>query len=345
MSRHILILLYPHLVTIGIIVGFFVAAYVVYLVLLFSFRRFAKGPLFRRVVERLRLPTFLILFEAALFFSVYSLGLEDELENLIYRIILILFVLSLGWFIIRTLRTIFKYTVDLFAKDPKKRSSVIQLLFVYRIVVITVATLTLGGILMMFPVVKNVGFGLLGSAGVVGLVIGMAARPVLLNLIAGFQIALTKTINLEDAVFVEGDMGRIESIHLTHVVVRTWDLRRYVIPISQFIDKPFQNADLVSKEKIGSIFLYCDYRIPVEKLRKHFAELVESSPLYNGNFYKLHVLEMTEHTMQIRMIVTADDLGAAFDLRCYIREKMIEYIQKEFSYALPLVREIQRKET
>ena len=334
----------PHLINIGIALAFFVASYIIYRILFTVLLRMAKTELFRIVIKGIKKPLFWFFMEEAAFATIYLFDFNDKITTFLISIVLVLLVVNVGWIAIRTIRLLFHHTIAAYKKDPNRKSSVIQLQFVYRMLVIIVAILTIGGILVLFPSAKHLGVGLLGSAGIVGLVIGMAARPIFLNLMAGLQIAITKTINLDDAVVIEGDFGRIESIHLTYVVVRTWDLKRNIIPISQFIDKSFQNMDMKSKEKLGSVFLYVDYQMSVDLLRAKFAELVESSPLYNGTVYKLHVVEMTEQTMQIRLIMTGDDAPSTFELRCFIREKLIEFLQKEHPAALPVVREVQKEE-
>ncbi|MCP5469999.1 MAG: mechanosensitive ion channel family protein [Chlamydiales bacterium] len=335
----------PYLINLAIIAALFIAAYAAYRIVLFGFRRLTKNGLFRAVIEKLRLPALILAFELALFFSIFLIGFTDKIENFAYRLTLVLFVITIGWFVMRAVRASFRHVIDIFSNDPHRKSSVIQLLFVYRMILLAVTVLTIAGVLLMFPTAKHVGVGLLGSAGVAGLVIGMAARPIFLNLMAGFQIAITKTINLNDGVIVEGDFGRVESIHLTYVVVRTWDMRRHVIPISQFIDKPFQNTDLVSTEKIGTVFLYCDYHVPVDALRQKFDELLKSTPLYNGNVSKFHVVEMTEQCMKIRLLATANDRPLSFELQCYIRENMVKFLREEYPNSLPRVREIQCQES
>lgn len=332
----------PYIVSAGISLALFILAYILYHILIFSMKKMAKAPIGSHVVRGIRRPILALFMETAAFFSLYLFAFKDSFHHLFSLIILVLVVITAGWLLIRMTRLYFKYLIEGYKSDPQKKSSVIQIQFVYRLLVIAVAVLTIGGLLLLFPSAKNLGIGLLGSAGVVGIVIGMAARPIFLNLMAGLQIALTKTINLDDAVIIDGDFGRIESIHLTYVVVRTWDLKRNVIPISQFIDKPFQNLDLRSSEKLGSVFLYVDYRMSVDHLRKKFAEVVESCPQYNGTVYKLHVVDMTPSAMQIRLVMTAADATSTFELRCFVREKLIEFLQKEHSDFLPCVREIQK---
>ena len=286
-------ILFPHLVSTAIALAFFVAAYVIYRILVYSIKKMAKKPAGKVVAKGCRRPILALFMETAAFFSLFTFSLSEKVHKLFSITILVLVVITTGWLLVRSTRLYFKYLISNYINDPKKKASVIQIQFVYRMIVMALIVLTIGALLLLFPSAKNLGVGVLGSAGVVGIVIGMAARPIFLNLMAGLQIAFTKTINLDDAVLVEGEVGRIESIHLTYVVVKTWDMKRIVVPISEFIDKPFQNMDLKSKEKLSTAFLYVDYRMPVDILRKKFNELLKSCPHFNGSTSALHVFDMT----------------------------------------------------
>lgn len=196
----------------------------------------------------------------------------------------------------------------------------------------------IGAILFTFPTIRSIGAGLFASAGLAGLVLGMAARPTLGNLIAGIQIALTQPIRVHDAVVVEGEFGRVAELTTTYVVVRTWDLRHLVVPLSYFIEKPFQNWTRYSSELIGTVFLYTDYTAPVRLLREKYQEILESSPLWDGKVSTVQVTDAKETTMELRFLLSAANPSATFELRCYVREKLIDYLQQCHSNALPRTR-------
>ncbi|MCH9610473.1 MAG: hypothetical protein S4CHLAM81_01170 [Chlamydiales bacterium] len=330
----------PHLTRIAIAGALFLAAYILYHILFFTMKKVAKGTA-SKVVQGIRAPTLLLFFEAASFLSLFIFSLDAKPHKMIAMITLAFAVLTVGWLVIRTIRVYFKSIIELYKSDPKRKASVIQIQFIYRLLLIAISFITIGAILLLFPSAKQLGIGVLGSAGVVGLVIGMAARPIFLNLMAGFQIAITKTINLDDAIEIDGHPGRVESIHLTYVIVRTWDLKRHIIPISQFIDKAFQNLDLRNTEKLGAIFLYLDYRAPIKTIRTKFEELVQNAPQFNGSTLNLHVVDATANTIKLRLVMTGNDAASTFELTCHIREKLIEYIQKEHPESLPVVRELE----
>lgn len=160
-------------------------------------------------------------------------------------------------------------------------------------------------------------------------------QPFLTNLIAGIQIATTQPIRIDDAVIVEGEWGRIEEIGSTYVVVKLWDWRRMVLPLTYFIQKPFQNWTRESASLIGTAMVYVDYSAPIEVLRRKLEEIAAASPLWDRNVVNLAVTELSERTMQVRCLTSARNAGEAFDLRCEVREKMVAFLQEELPQALP----------
>lgn len=189
--------------------------------------------------------------------------------------------------------------------------------------------------LMTFPAVRQIGTSLLASAGVVGIVAGFAARPVLGNLIAGLQIGLSQPIRIDDVVIVENEWGVIEEITGTYVVVRIWDQRRLVVPLQYWIEKPFQNWTRNTSELIGTVFLWVDYRMPLAPLREALEQACENSPHWDRRFARLQVVEAGDKAMQLRCLVTAASASAAWDLRCHVREQLIDFIQREYPGYLP----------
>jgi small-conductance mechanosensitive channel len=193
---------------------------------------------------------------------------------------------------------------------------------------------------MLFQEVRHVGSSLLASAGIVGIIAGVAGQKSLANLFAGFQIALAQPMRQDDVVIVEGEWGRVEEITLTYVIVHIWDDRRLVLPLSYFIDKPFQNWTRTSAKLLGSIFVWVDYTFPVDEGRNALKQIIESSPLWDRRFWNLQVSDAGERTMQLRVIATAADSSKSWDLRCEVREKFIAYIQKNHPQSLPRLRAV-----
>ncbi|MDK3022342.1 mechanosensitive ion channel [Cupriavidus taiwanensis] len=193
-------------------------------------------------------------------------------------------------------------------------------------------------LLMTFPGARQVGASLLASAGVVGLIAGFAAKPVFSNMIAGLQLALTQPIRLDDVLIVEGEWGRVEEITGTYVVLRIWDERRLIIPLQYFIEKPFQNWTRSSAQLLGSVFFHVDYGMPLAPLRKELERIVHAAPEWDRRFFNLVVTDATERTMQLRVLCTAASSGLAWDLRCVVREGLIDFMQREYPQFLPRLR-------
>jgi len=192
--------------------------------------------------------------------------------------------------------------------------------------------------LMTFPGARQVGASLLASAGVIGIVAGLAAKPVFSNLIAGLQIALAQPIRIDDVLVVEGEWGRVEEITGTFVVLKIWDERRLILPLTYFIEKPFQNWTRHSAQLLGAVFIYVDYGMPLAPLRAEVERIVKAAPEWDGRFFNLRVTDATERTMQIRVLCTAATSGLAFDLRCSVREGLIDFMQREHPQFLPKMR-------
>jgi small-conductance mechanosensitive channel len=200
---------------------------------------------------------------------------------------------------------------------------------------VLVLLITVSAALMTFEPVRQYGISLFASAGVAGIVAGLAARPVLSNLIAGVQLAMTQPIRVDDAVVVEKEWGTIEEITSTYVVVRLWDWRRMIVPLTYFIEKPFQNWTREGSALIGSAMIYVDYRAPVGVIRDKLGAIVKASKNWDGNLVNLQVTDAKEQTMELRCLMSARSAGQAFDLRCEVREQLIDFLQKHHPEALP----------
>jgi len=213
-----------------------------------------------------------------------------------------------------------------------------RFLVLRRVTAVIIGFVTLSVMLMTFPSIRRLGLTMFASAGVAGLVVGLAARPMLTNLIAGLQIAFTQPIRIDDVVIVEGEYGRVEEISTTYVVIRIWDQRRLVLPLSYFIEKPFQNWTRVTADILGTVYLYADYTLPVEEVRKELLRILESSGLWDGKVWGLQVTEATERNLQLRALMSAADSSTAWDLRCHVREKLAAFLADCYPQCLPTAR-------
>jgi small-conductance mechanosensitive channel len=215
-----------------------------------------------------------------------------------------------------------------------------QVSVIRKIIVSTVIIIATGSILMLFDPVRQFGTSILASAGIAGVVLGFAAQKTLGNVLAGIQIALTQPLLIDDIVVVEGEFGQIEEITLTYVTVRTWDLRRLVLPITYFIEKPFQNWSRVSTELLGTVILYLDYQVPLGELRKELKRLLENNPKWDRRVCGLQVTNTTQSTIEVRALLSGTDPGKTFDLRCEVREGLIEFLRRDYPESLPRVRNV-----
>ena len=285
---------------------------------------------------------YLFLLIGVYIFLQAALPISTTLLEDIRRIATLGLIATLAWFsvaLMHALQEIFLEKYNLDEKDNLKARRInTQIILLRRVTVLVVVIIAAALMLMTFPSVRHIGTTLFASAGVMGLVVGIAARPALANLIAGVQIALTEPIRIDDVVVVEGEWGRIEEIGSTYVVVRIWDLRRLVLPLSYFIEKPFQNWTRVTADILGTVFLYADYNIPVEPLRQELHRLLQSSELWDGKVWNLQVTNASEHTLELRAMMSAGNSGDAWNLRCYVREHLVDYLQQHYPHSLPKIR-------
>lgn len=230
-----------------------------------------------------------------------------------------------------------EYDVAL-ADNLQARKVQTQVQVLSRTLHVLISIFTIASILMLFEDVRRLGTSILASAGVMGIIIGFAAQRTIANLFAGFQLALTQPIRMDDVVIIESEWGRIEEITLTYVVVRIWDERRLIVPLSYFLEKPFQNWTRVSSDLLGSVFIFADYSLPLESVRTEVQRIVENSALWDRKFWNLQITDTTERSMQMRILATAADSGKAWDLRCEIREKLLVYVQRNYPQSLPKLR-------
>jgi small-conductance mechanosensitive channel len=224
------------------------------------------------------------------------------------------------------------------ADNLRVRKLLTQLQFVKKLAVSLIIFIAVALVLMSFATVRKIGTGLLTSAGIASVIVGFAAQRSISNLLAGFQIAFTQPLRLDDVLVVEGEWGRVEEITFTYVVLRIWDERRLVLPLNYFIEKPFQNWTRSSAQLLGTVFLYTDYTIPVEAVRRELQRVVAAHPLWDRRVCVLQVTDSKERTLELRCLVSAANSSQAFDLRCDVREQMVRFIQEHYPESLPKTR-------
>ena len=256
-----------------------------------------------------------------------------------HKVLLAAFIVFLGWLAIITLNVALERYTQRFnlnvADNLQARKAVTQLRVFKQALDAGLILLTAGFALMSFDSVREFGISLFASAGVAGIAAGLAARPVLGNLIAGMQIAVTQPIRLGDVLVINTQWGTVEEITSTYVVMKLWDWRRYVVPLSYFFDNPFENWTRTSSNLIGTVYLYVDYTVPVQRVREKLEEIAKGSKLWDGQIVNLQVSDAKDNVIELRALVSAGDSSRTWDLRCEVREKLISYVQHEFPGALP----------
>lgn len=254
----------------------------------------------------------------------------------------ILLIISGVWFLIRVtyiLQEIVLSKYDLHKdNNMHERKIVTQLTFLKKLVIVAWCIVGLSAILLSFEEGRKFGAGLITSAGIFSIIVGLAAQKTIANLLAGLQIAFTQPIRIDDVVIVEKEWGRIEEINLTYVVVKIWDLRRLVLPITYFVEQPFQNWTRNDASLIGTVFIYTDFRLPLDPLRKQLEAYLQTDPLWDGQVQVVQVTDTTEATMVVRALVSARNSSDAFDLRCNVREMLIAFIKDNYPDYLPTTR-------
>ncbi|MBV0912795.1 mechanosensitive ion channel family protein [Anianabacter salinae] len=294
------------------------------------------------MLRNARRPTRLAFVLAALVIVVPRLDFSWRWQGWLAHLFLILLIVLIGWTAILLTRTFSDRAIRRHRMDTEDnltaRKFITQIRVLRRSATILLGIITVAAVMLTFDAVQEYGLSLFASAGAAGLILGLAARPVLANLIAGIQIAITQPIQLEDVVIVDGEWGWIEEIFATYVVVRIWDWRRMVVPLSFFIEQPFQNWTRESASIIGSVFWYLDYTVPVGQVREKLEEIVRESPHWDGNVINLQVTDTDKDTIALRGLMSARTSPQAWDLRCEVREKLIAWLQDTYPEALPRLR-------
>jgi len=266
----------------------------------------------------------------------------EEKAALFGHFIAIAMIFIITWLLIRSInlsRVIILQRLDLSEKDNlKARKVYTQFRILERIIIFIVVLIAIAISLMTFESIRRIGVSLFASAGVAGIIIGFAAQKVIASVLAGFQIALTQPIRIDDVVIVENEWGWIEEITLTYVVVRIWDKRRLIVPTTYFIEKPFQNWTRVSADILGTVFIYTDYQVPVDELRKEFTRILEESNLWDGKVNVMQVTNATDRSLEIRALMSTGDSPTSWDLRVLVREKLIAFLQQNYPTSLPRTR-------
>ncbi len=296
----------------------------------------------RSIIQRLAPPVTYFLPLLILNFLQDEMRMKLSQQLLFNRALEILITLAVSYMLICIIKVAEDYVYHRYdLKKPnnlRSRKIRTQLQFIRRLSVGIIVLITLCIIFLSFDNLRKLGAGLLTGVGISGIIIGFAAQKSLSNLLAGFQIAFTQPLRLDDVLVVEGEYGRVEEITLTYVVLIIWDERRLILPINYFIEKPFQNWTRTGSQILSAAMIYLDYTVPVEAVRTEFLRLVHNSPLWDKRVSGLQVTNLNERTVELRCLISANTSALSFDLRCYVRENLLNFIQKNYPASLPKTR-------
>ncbi len=292
--------------------------------------RHTRGP------ARLLIPLLTIRFFLTL------IRMPERPMEFVNQALAILMILAVAWMLIRILHVVQDVVLNQHATDVadnlRARRIHTQISMLRKVLISIIGVLAFASILMTFPQIRQLGTSILASAGIVGIIVGFAAQRSIATLIAGLQIAFTQPIRLDDVVIVENEWGWVEEITLTYVVVRIWDLRRLILPITYFLEHPFQNWTRATARILGSVFIHTDYRMPVDEIRRELTRIASESAYWDGDVCNIQVTNASENTMELRALVSASNSGNAWNLRCHIREELIRFLQEKHPEGLPRFR-------
>ena len=291
------------------------------------------------VLARIRRPLRAVFVSVAVSFVARFLPMDGDVQDMWRQALGFVVPALLGWLAVAALRAfqdIVEIRSDITVEDnlrarrKRTRAAILGRIGTFFIIFISVCLM-----LLSVPGIRTIGVTLMASAGIAGLVVGAAAQPALKNVIAGVQMAFTEPIRLDDVVIVAGEWGRVEQIHLTFVVIKIWDERRLVVPVSKFLEESFQNWTRETSQLLGSVFWYLDPSADIPRFRAKLSEVVTANPRWDKRFFNVQVTDMKADAIEVRGLMTAKDAAIAFDLRCDVREAMLAFIRDEMPEAMP----------
>jgi small-conductance mechanosensitive channel len=331
----------PWAASLVILVALVAAAWLLHAVIIAALRRLARGnrPYLQSVIAQTKAPALFALLLVAFAIALQTAPLTADAKTLIVRLLVLGTICLLGWMALTAANVganlyLLRFRIDV-EDNLVARKHVTQVRVMMRVLDTIIVLVTVGFALMTFDAVRQYGVSLFASAGVAGVIFGLAAQPVLSNLIAGVQLAVTQPIRLEDAVTVQNEYGWIEEINATYVVIRLWDLRRLIVPLNHFIQQPFYNWTRQAANTIGSALIYLDYTAPVDLIRQKAIELVGQSGRANTEVANVQITNLRPDCVELRVLIRSDSPGKASDAGAELREQMIGFLQREHPESLP----------
>ena len=295
------------------------------------------------LLRRARVPYQIVLCSALLRGSYVEAGVFPEHGTAVGRTLSLALIGSAAWLVVRIAAAVVETSYSRYAhahaeRDPARVRRVrTQVSLIMRVVTAIVGVVAVASMLLTFPAMRAAGASLLASAGIIGIVAGVAAQSTLGNLFAGFQIAFGDMVRMGDTVVVDGEWGTVEEITLTYLTVRTWDERRITMPVSYFTSKPFENWSRGTPQMTGTVYWHLDHAAPLEAMRERLRDLLRQCPAWDGRSYNLTVTDTTPNTMEVRALVTAKDADDIWTVRVTVREQLVRWLTEQHPYALPRI--------
>jgi len=320
---------------------FIVVLIVVYYLYKFALKKMRKFTAHTKniiddfMVELLRIPVLWLLFWLTFtIFSTYSFLSKTSFYNTLKDINTVLLVGTIGWILIKVVQAVFFYVEHKINNDPlnanRVRGELTKMKIFERMIVVMIGVITVAAALMTFDQVRTIGVSLLTSAGVAGIIVGLAAQKSIGAILAGIQIAITQPIRLGDQVVLQGENGTVEQINITYVIIKTWDGRRLIVPVSFFLEQTFQNWSLPTDQMLGTVYLYVDYAIPLEALRNEYNRVIQSIQKWDKKVSNLQVTNMQNDNIELRLLFSVSDAGSIWDVQVEVRERMVDFVTKNY---------------
>ncbi len=324
---------------------------ILHLILFYVIKRFqekTQSTITYKIRHNLKKPSllFFVLLAFTIIINLYTP--DNKLFNIISHIFSIAIIVSITWILVRVIQSmrlliLRHYDIE-DDNNLKARKIATQFKIIERVLIFIIILVSIAIALMTFEGIKNIGLSIFASAGIVGIILGLAAQKLLGTVLAGFQIAFAQPIRIDDVVIVENEWGRIEEITLTYVVVKIWDKRRLILPTTYFIEKPFQNWTKSSSDILTTVYIYTDYTVSIEALRNELSEQLKRNTYWDGEVDKLQVTDSTDKTLELRALMSAKDSPSAWNLKVDIREKLVTFLQENYPGSLPKTRVLMERE-
>lgn len=336
------------LVNILIVVSFIVILCVLYYVNHLIFKRLQKNAdstqnaIDDKMVKLFKFPALILAYWIVIKIFTHFFVSDHIITGYLNHFSMLLLVAVIAWLAVQSVQAIAYYLqskLDVTVSDNLRARKSLTQINVFKTIANTIIIIfAIAAALMTFKQARAVGISLLTSAGIAGIIVGLAAQKSIGMILAGIQLAITQPIRLDDVVIVENEWGHIEEITLTYVVVKIWDERRLVLPVTYFLETPFQNWTRTNADILGTLFIYVDFSFPIDELRNELNNLIKNNPNWDKRVANIQVTNQTERSKELRVLVSSSDSSKNWDLKVTLREQLLDFIQKNHPESFAKIR-------